>query len=102
MGIQYMTPGTGLPLVIETPMGMIVIQWDAARRRKRLMVSLPKGVHVHRGEERAMKDLQFLARRADGVLVPDYSLLAPEVDESGAISGVKRPQTLAIRAVAQG
>ena len=97
-----MTPGTGLPLVIETPMGLIVIQWDAARRRKRLMISLPQGVHVHRGEDRAMKDLQFLARREDGALVPDYKLLVPEVDETGRISGVKRPQTLALRAVAQG
>ena len=97
MGIQYMTPA-GVPLVIETPMGLITIQWDVTRRRKRLMISLPKDVCVHRGEARCMKDLKFLARREDGTLVPAYSLLAPEIDEDGRIKGVTRPQRLALGA----
>lgn len=96
MALQYMTPGTGLPLVIETPMGLIEIRWDPARRRKRLMISLPDGVCVHRGEGRCMKDLKFLVRREDGSLAPNYSLLAPEVDESGGIKGVKKPRRLAL------
>ena len=101
MGTQYMTPGTGLPLVIETPMGMIDIRWDVTRRRKRLVVTLPDGIKVHRGEARAMSQLQFLKRRDDGELVPAYDLLAPAVDADGRIKGVRRPQRLCIRPVAK-
>ncbi len=96
MSIQYMTPGNGLPLVIETPMGLIDIRWDVTRPKKRLMISLPAGVSVHRGEERCMNELKFLRRREDGSLVPDYALLAPVVDDEGKIKGVKRPQRLAL------
>lgn len=96
MALQYMTPGTGLPLVIETPMGLIDIRWDPARRRKRLRISLPDGLCVHRGEARCIKELKFLTQREDGALVPNYALLAPEVDETGKIKGVTRPQRLAL------
>jgi hypothetical protein len=43
-----------------------------------------------------MKALKFLMRREDGSLAPNYSLLAPEVDESGEIKGVARPRRLAL------
>lgn len=97
MGVQYMTPKAGLPLVIETPMGMIEIQWDTTRPKKRLRISLPEGISVHRGEGRAMSKLRFLARREDGALVPRYSLLAPVVDDDGRIRGVQRPDKLVMR-----
>lgn len=98
MGIQYMTPGTGLPLIIETPMGLIDIRWDPAGRRKRLIVKLPDGVCVHRGEARAMKNLKFLKQGENGTLLPAYSLLAPVVGEDGGIRGVRKPERLSLKA----
>lgn len=97
MGIQYMTPKTGLPLIIETPGGIIDIRWDAGRR-KRLVITLPDDLQVHRGEARGMANLKFLVCRDDGKLMPDYSLLAPDVDDQGAIRGVKRMERLTLRA----
>lgn len=92
---QYMTPA-GKPLFIETPAGMITIEWDRSNvRRKKLAITMPGCFTVHRTEDRATKDMKFL-RKENGHLVPDYLMLVPVVDDRGEIAGVERPGTLTL------
>lgn len=90
---QYMTPA-GKPMFIETPAGMIRIEWDRSNmRRKKLAISMPGCFTVERTEDRAIKNMKYL-RKVNGHLVPDYRILVPVVDDDGTIAGIDRPGTL--------
>ena len=91
-----MSPQVGRPLVMETPAGLVRIEWDTSSRRRKLRIIMPGCFTVHRGDERALKGLRFLKQDEKGKLVPNYGMLVPVVGDDGAIQGVQEPAAIKI------
>ena len=91
-----MSPQVGRPLVMETPAGLVRIEWDTSGRRRKLRIVMPGCFTVHRGEERMRNGLKFLKEDASGNLVPNYRMLVPVVGDDGSIQGVQEPAAIKI------
>lgn len=76
-------------IVIETPLGMITIEYAGSPRN--FAVLLPDGLTAHRTMQRAVDSARFLTRGEDGQLRPRYQMLVPKVGEHGEILGVDTP-----------
>lgn len=91
-----MFPQVGKPLFMETPAGIVKIEWDTSGRRRKLRIVMPGCFTVHRGESRMLNGMQFLKQDESGKLVPKYSLLVPVVGDDGSIQGIKEPDAITI------
>lgn len=80
-------------LVIETPEGLVILRLSGGRRR--FKIELPNGkLKVHRSVEVALKEARFVEDNGEGGFRPKYQALIPEMDYSGAISGLKRVEVV--------
>jgi len=86
MAEQRLTLNKRTPVVIETPEGMLQIDFHGNRK---VTITLPGGMVAHMGADRAWKTARFLSRREDGSAMPTYSALTPKVDKSGKLVGIE-------------
>lgn len=96
---QLIEPSDGHPVAIETPEGVITIEWhrNGHRGKKKLKINLPGDMRAHKGVERALatKNARFLAMD-NGKVKPTYSILRP-VLEDGKLVGVEQPTVLRLQ-----
>lgn len=88
-------PG-GKPIVIETPLGLIVMNRMKEDPRK-VQIGLPEGMNAYIGEDRALKEARFIEKDELGRLQPKFGMLTPVTDESGELSDVTAPEVLKLK-----
>ena len=90
---QWMSPTKNGEIVIETPVGHIIIQWTA--RPRKVIIELPGGLRAHKSMGRALEDGKYLRVR-DGRVVPIFQVLVPKLDGNGEFAGVMELKTARI------
>jgi hypothetical protein len=84
---QKLKPTKENPIVIETPMGFIVIK----KARRGVEIELPEGMVAHKGMDRAVETAKFCDLDEDGFARPKFSLLACERVKPGVIEMWAKP-----------
>lgn len=78
------------PIWIETPEGIIKMEWVSA---KRLEVDIPSSMAFAKGDP-AKLDLRFLASTTNGDVKPTYKFLVPQLDDEGNLLKLSAPTVL--------
>ena len=82
-----------VPIVIETPEGLIqILRPQSSQYRKKILVDLPGEMRAFVGLERAMEHARFLVMDGDGMVTPQYTILAAVRGDDGSLVGVRTQQ----------
>jgi hypothetical protein len=97
---QMLHLGKNDSIHITTPLGVIRIDRDGKDSRKLLFhYPMIEGFYAYKGDKPEIKTVPLVTKDENGRLVPQFSVLAPVLDEDGNMVAVRPPEVFRLQEV---